>query len=203
MFGTAPLRKLYQAEHAAQDGQPARPLSSNEGTRESSPGSSHSQPMVSKVTNELTTVPKSTSSSTSRSGIEYVIYLINAVKFHSGQLMHLFDEEGFMVILHGVYFGVENSSGKDKLWYIHSLLIIAFGKTFVRDENRSAKPPSAEFFTKGLQLLPDINSLRTDPMRSIGMLCCKALYLKALDSRNAAYATTDMPAAELGETAVQ
>ncbi|KAF2685815.1 hypothetical protein K458DRAFT_18001 [Lentithecium fluviatile CBS 122367] len=149
--------------------------------------------------------------------IDYAIFLINAVKFHCSQLMHLFDEDEFMLNLHAFYSDTENGSWKGTLWYTQFLLIIAFGKTFVQQKQRSSKPPGIDFFVRALQLLPDTTRLCREPVLGSEILCCIALYLQALDARNAAHVTigqamrialaqgmhTDMPIADLGEAVVQ
>ncbi|KNG45003.1 fungal specific transcription factor domain-containing protein [Stemphylium lycopersici] len=149
--------------------------------------------------------------------IDYAIFLINAIKFHCAQLVHLFDEDEFMANLHAFYSNSENGAWKESLWYIHFLLILAFGKTFIQGKNRALRPPGADFFIQALQLLPDTNRLCREPVTAIEILCCIALYLQALDSRNAAHVTigqamrismiqgmhTDMPVKNLGEPLVQ
>lgn len=121
--------------------------------------------------------------------IDYAIFLINAVKFHCAQLVHLFDEDEFTANLHAFYSNSENGMWKGSLWYIHFLLIIAFGKTFVQHKHHSPRPPGADFFVQALQLLPDTNRLCKEPVTAVEILCCIALYLQALDSRNAAHVT--------------
>ncbi|XPS72374.1 hypothetical protein M3J09_004539 [Ascochyta lentis] len=150
--------------------------------------------------------------------IDYAIFLINAVKFHCAQMMHLFEEEEFMFNLHAFYTSTgDKAVWKESLWYIHFLLIIAFGKTFVQQKNHSPRPPGADFFIYALQLLPDTNKLCRDPIVATEVLCCIALYLQSLDSRNAAHVTigqamrialiqgmhTDMPVMNLGDVVVQ
>ncbi|KAJ4369216.1 hypothetical protein N0V83_006301 [Neocucurbitaria cava] len=149
--------------------------------------------------------------------IDYAIFLINAVKFHCAQLVHLFDEDEFTANLHAFYSNSENGAWKESLWYIHFLLIIAFGKTFVQHKHHAPRPPGADFFVQALQLLPDTNRLCREPVTAVEILCCIALYLQALDSRNAAHVTigqamrialaqgmhTDMPVENLGEPVVQ
>jgi proline utilization trans-activator len=149
--------------------------------------------------------------------IDYAIFLINAVRFHCAQLVHLFDEEEFVANLHAFYSSSENGSWKESLWYIHFLLIIAFGKTFVQHKHHAPRPPGADLFVRALQLLPDTNRLCREPVTAVEILCCISLYLQALDSRNAAHVTigqamrislaqgmhTDMPVADLGEPVVQ
>lgn len=61
------------------------------------------------------------------------------------------------------------------LWYIHFLLILAFGKAFIARANKEKRPPGAELFAQAMQLLPDITFLYTDPIQSVEILCCAAL----------------------------
>jgi len=121
--------------------------------------------------------------------IDYAIFLINAVKFHCAQLVHLFDEDEFMANLHTFYSNAENRAWKGSLWYIHFLLIIAFGKTFVQHKQHAPRPPGADFFVQAMQLLPDTNRLCREPVTACEILCCISLYQQALDSRNAAHVT--------------
>jgi proline utilization trans-activator len=121
--------------------------------------------------------------------IDFAIFLINAVKFHCAQMLHLFDEEEFMARFHQFYSDTDKTAWKQSLWYIQFLMIIAFGKTFVQRKHQTARPPGAEFFTHALQLLPDTNRLCGEPAIAAEILCCIALYLQALDSRNAAHVT--------------
>ncbi|KAL2800273.1 hypothetical protein BJX66DRAFT_183185 [Aspergillus keveii] len=149
--------------------------------------------------------------------LDYSIYLINAVKFHAGQLFHLFDEGTFMGGLYAFYDDPQAHVDPPSLWYIHYLVVIAFGKALVAHRNQSTRPPGCEFFTKALQLLPDSTHLCREPMTGAEILCCLALYLQALDYRNSAHnyigqavrialaqgMHTDMPAQQLGEVVVQ
>lgn len=132
--------------------------------------------------------------------IDYAIFLINAVKFHYAQLVHLFDEDEFNANLHAFYSNSENRLWKESLWYIQFLLIIAFGKTFVQHKHHSPRPPGADFFVQALQLLPDTNRLCKEPVTAVEILCCIALYLQALDSRNAAHVTVSISRSLLTET---
>ena len=121
--------------------------------------------------------------------IDYAIFLFNAVKFHCAQLVHLFDEDEFMTNLHAFYSNNERDTWKDSLWYIHFLLILAFGKTFIQGKSQTPRPPGADFFTHAVQILPDISRLCREPLMAVEILCCIALFLQALDSRNAAHVT--------------
>ncbi|KAL2856630.1 fungal-specific transcription factor domain-containing protein [Aspergillus pseudoustus] len=149
--------------------------------------------------------------------LDYSIYLINAVKFHAGQLFHLFDEGTFMGGLYAFYDDPQGHVDPPSLWYIHYLVIIALGKALVSHKNQSTRPPGCEFFTKALQLLPDSTHLGREPVIGAEILCCLALYLQSLDYRNSAHnyigqavrialaqgMHTDMPAQQLGEAVVQ
>ncbi|KAJ9363407.1 Zn(II)2Cys6 transcription factor [Paecilomyces variotii] len=148
---------------------------------------------------------------------DHAIYLINSVKFHCGQLFHLFDEEEFMRSLYDFYSDSNSRTSKTNLWYIHFLVILAFGKAFVLRKNDGRKPPGAEFFVLALQLLPDVSVLCKEPVISTEILCCIALYLQSLDFRHSSHQYigqamrmalgygmhTDMPVQYLGERLVQ
>lgn len=149
--------------------------------------------------------------------LDFSIYLINAVKFHAGQLFHLFDEETFMGGLYAFYESPEHQMAHSGLWYIHYLLILAFGKAFVVQRNQGSRPAGCEFFTRALQLLPDAMHLSRDPVVATEILCCIALYLQSLDFRNSAHnyigqavrialaqgMHTDMSEGRLGDALVQ
>ncbi|KAL4735368.1 hypothetical protein BDV11DRAFT_212023 [Aspergillus similis] len=149
--------------------------------------------------------------------LDYSIYLINAVKFHAGQLYHLFDEGTFMGGLYAFYEDPQQQMAIDGLWYIHYLVIVALGKALVVQRNRDTRPPGCEFFARALQLLPDTTHLAKDSIIGTEILCGVALYLQALDHRNSAYnfigqamrialaqgMHTDMPVQHLGEALVQ
>lgn len=119
--------------------------------------------------------------------IDYSIHLINAVKFHAGQLFHLFDEATFMNGLYAFYENPQQHTKSPTLWYIHYLVIVALGKALVVHRNRGTRPPGCEFFTKALQLLPDFTVLSRDPVNAAEILCCIALYLQSLDFRHSAH----------------
>jgi proline utilization trans-activator len=120
--------------------------------------------------------------------IDHAIFLVNTVKFHCTQLFHLFDEEEFNAKLQAFYADTRNTSGTD-LWYVHFLLVVALGKALAQNNLHGLRPPGSEFFQEAQQLLPDTDTLCRDPIVSMELLCCAALYLHALDSRNAAHVT--------------
>ncbi|KAF4226087.1 hypothetical protein CNMCM6805_004989 [Aspergillus fumigatiaffinis] len=130
---------------------------------------------------------------------DYSIYLINAVKFHAGQLFHLFDEGAFMGGLYAFYEEPQQQMATPSLWYIHYLVIIALGKALVVHRNR------------------DTTALSRDAVNSTEILCCLALYLQSLDFRSSAHnfigqalrlaladgMHTDMPVQHLGDALTQ
>jgi hypothetical protein len=117
---------------------------------------------------------------------DHTMYLINAVKFRCGQLYHLFEEGEFMASLQEFYSG-DGHTMTNSLWYIHFLLILAFGKGFVQPKAQGKKPPGVGYFVKALQLLPDPGALYRDPMVATEILCCIALYSQSIDCRTSAH----------------
>lgn len=118
---------------------------------------------------------------------DYAIYLINAVKFHCGQLFHLFDDEEFHRKLQQFYSNPNQRERKSDLWYIHFLLILAFGKIFISQKVTGTRPSGSEFFHRAIEILPPAYILCQEPIASTEILCCIALYLQCFDHRQAAY----------------
>ncbi|OJJ78170.1 hypothetical protein ASPBRDRAFT_112450 [Aspergillus brasiliensis CBS 101740] len=118
---------------------------------------------------------------------DYALYLMNTVKFHIGQLYHLFDEATFTEGLHAFYHDRASEIPHFNLWYIQYLLVITFGKLFLVQRAPEDPPPGAIFFARAMRLLPDIKDLYQDILLSLEILCGIALYLQCIDHRNTAY----------------
>ncbi|KZL82592.1 c6 transcription factor, partial [Colletotrichum incanum] len=148
---------------------------------------------------------------------DYAIYLVNAVKFHCGQMFHLFDEETFMKSLCQFYSDPNPRPDPTDLWFIHFLLILSFGKAFTTKTSRGRRPPGHDFFVKAMQLLPDLSVLLRESVLSTEILCCVSLYMQCIDFRHCSHnfigqalrfalgegMHTDMPAQQLGEAYVE
>jgi proline utilization trans-activator len=117
--------------------------------------------------------------------IDHAIYLINAVKFHCAQLFHVFDEDTFMPALYNFYENPDRNT-TDKVWLVHFMVILAFGKGFTVNKN-GKDPPGVEYFIQALQLLPNMIMLWRYPVHSVEVLTCIALYLTCLDYRIVAH----------------
>ena len=117
---------------------------------------------------------------------DFALFLINAVKFHCGQLFHLFDEQDFMRNFSN-YHDRGHRGDCSELWYIHYLLILALGKAFIVRVGQDQRPPGADLYVQAMKLLPDTMYLSNEPIPSIEILCCAALYLQCLDMRSTAY----------------
>lgn len=137
--------------------------------------------------------PASESESPALPSPDFAIYLINAVKFHCGQLFYLFEEERFMQQFSLFQDNEAEASQSGTLWYVHYLLILAFGKAFVAQSSKGHKPPGAELFVHAMKLMPDFAFYDADPVESMQILCCAGLYLQCLDFRGAAYRIVRLP----------
>ncbi|KAF7189564.1 putative transcriptional regulatory protein C3C7.04 [Pseudocercospora fuligena] len=120
---------------------------------------------------------------------DYAMYLINAVKFHVGQIFHLFEEDVFMEMFRRLHedFTCNNNSLRSSMWFKHYLLLLAFGKEFVARGGASHRPSGLEFFVQATATLPDLLFAEQDPYEELEILSCAALYLHSLDCRGAAY----------------
>ncbi|OJJ59112.1 hypothetical protein ASPSYDRAFT_89830 [Aspergillus sydowii CBS 593.65] len=119
--------------------------------------------------------------------LDHALFLVNATKFRTGQIFHLFDEPRFMAQLHQFYNDPCNPSHTDSLWFIHFLVIMALGKAFIGEKNRGTSPPGAEYFTRAFMMLPDYSFMWKDPCTSAELLCAMALYLQSIDWRTSAH----------------
>ncbi|KAF4464215.1 Zn(II)2Cys6 transcription factor [Fusarium albosuccineum] len=119
--------------------------------------------------------------------LDHAIFLINAVKFHAGQIYHLFDDITFTQQLNSFYSSPAEKAGEMRLWYIHFLILIAFGKAFIVGEVQTTSPPGANLFIHAVQSLPAAAYLIQDFITSAEILCCIALYYLAVVSRISAY----------------
>jgi proline utilization trans-activator len=126
--------------------------------------------------------------------LDYAMYLINTVKFHLGQLYHLFHEKTFMDGLYEFYDRgpqIEPLPGRH-LWFVHFLLIMGFGQALLSG-SVGKRPGGSELISRAVELLPNSFGLYQDPILSIEILCCLALYLQSIDHRNSAFLYVSNP----------
>lgn len=119
--------------------------------------------------------------------LDHALFLINAAKFHTGQMFHLFDEATFLPSLYSFYENPVENIHKAGLWFAHFLVIIALGKAVVGAKNHGNTPPGAEYFRTAFMTLPDYSFLWKDPCTSAEILCAFALYLQSIDWRTSAH----------------
>ncbi|KAL2814983.1 hypothetical protein BJX63DRAFT_391053 [Aspergillus granulosus] len=119
--------------------------------------------------------------------LDHAIFLINATKFHTGQVFHLFHEPTFVAQLYAFYENPEQSIHTAGLWFIHFLAIIALGKAFIGIKGTGNAPPGGEFFMRAFMMLPDYSFLWRDPCTAAELLCSLGLYLQSIDWRVSAH----------------
>lgn len=118
---------------------------------------------------------------------DFAIHLLNAVTFHCGGLFFLFDEGSFLDRLALFHENPQEYSRRWPLWYVHYLLLLAFGKAFATQPINSQWPPGTNYFVQAMRIMPDLTFFDTEPIEVIQVLCCKALYLQSLNRRAAAH----------------
>jgi proline utilization trans-activator len=124
---------------------------------------------------------------------EYAKYLSETTLFHLGEIYHIFEKESFMMKLNQFYDeDWENTPLKD-LWHVQLLLVIAFGKLFLRRPASSLGPPGAGDFLRALRLQSDVLDLWDDAILRIEVLCLISLYLLTADMRPTAYTFVCVP----------
>lgn len=120
--------------------------------------------------------------------IDDALYQFNTVKHHLDQHYRFFDEESFTRHLDEFYDGnsLEKAS-KDRLWFVHFLLVLAFGNAFLLRSRNTRDPPGSRFFLRAMSLLPDYTSLWTDGVLAVEVLALAGLYLYSIDHRESAH----------------
>ncbi|EXJ81572.1 hypothetical protein A1O1_07636 [Capronia coronata CBS 617.96] len=118
---------------------------------------------------------------------DYAEFLTNTTLFHLGPTYHLFEKESFMHKLDTFYKNGSTAEALVDLWHVQFLVVIAFGKLFLRRGASSLGPPGASDVIRALQLLPGILDSWEDPVLYVEVLCLLSLYLLTADIRGSAY----------------
>ncbi|KAF4967891.1 hypothetical protein FSARC_4631 [Fusarium sarcochroum] len=121
---------------------------------------------------------------------DFSLYLINSVKFHCGWMYHLFDEEIFMERFHLFHERPAEYARAQPLWFVHYLLVLAFGKAFVVQSTKSRRPPGGDLFKQAMKLMPDFTFFECDIIEEMQVLSCAAIYLHCVDYIEEAYRLT-------------
>ncbi|KAE8141708.1 hypothetical protein BDV38DRAFT_237372 [Aspergillus pseudotamarii] len=117
------------------------------------------------------------------------LYLLEVAKFHSYQMLFLFEEEKFLPHLHEFYQKGLEKAKSSPLWFIQYLLIIALAKRTTVTSRSSSSPPGFTFFERAMSLMPDWVGLhRRRPNLGMQILYLAGLYLVSVDMKDAAYA---------------
>ncbi|KAE8151788.1 hypothetical protein BDV25DRAFT_128494 [Aspergillus avenaceus] len=116
------------------------------------------------------------------------LYLLNVVKFHSYQMLFLYDEDEFLPHLHELYKKGLEKARNDPLWFIQYLLIMALAKLLHGTSKGSHSPPGSVFFERAMSLMPDFIGLNRKPSTGMQILYLAGLYLVSVDMKDAAYA---------------
>lgn len=116
------------------------------------------------------------------------LHYLQCVKFRTQPLFYLFDELDFNSHLNAFYKDAVTYSSANPVWYIHYLVLMAFGKALDPHERLEGPWPFQvpQYFQRALSLMPDMTYLADEPLETPEMLCCIALYLQCTDHRRAA-----------------
>ncbi|KXH29412.1 hypothetical protein CSIM01_12800 [Colletotrichum simmondsii] len=93
---------------------------------------------------------------------DFAIYLINSVKFHCCRLFYLFEEDSFMEHFATFHASAADQSKVPRLWFVHYLILLAFGKAFIVQTSKSHQPPGADLFVQAMKLMPDFTFFECD-----------------------------------------
>lgn len=120
--------------------------------------------------------------------IDHALYLVNGVKFHVGQMYHLFDETEFMTHFHDFNRNPAEKAASHRIWFVQFLALLALGKAVSVVLLKGASSLlGANFFIRAMNLLPDSSYLFRDALTAIESLRVISLYLQLADMRNSAF----------------
>jgi proline utilization trans-activator len=116
------------------------------------------------------------------------MHYLEVIKFRTKPLFYLFDDTSFTAGLDQFYRDPVMFAGSDMIWFAHFLVLMALGKSL--DPHSIYKSGSdgqvSVYFTRALQMLPDMTYLCGQNMTSTELLCSIAIYLQSVDHRQAA-----------------
>lgn len=135
---------------------------------------------------DASTLRLSTDDLTGLPSLELALFYIQVLKFKTNSLFHLFDETSFTMRLEIFYEDLAAAPRTSLVWYIHYLLLMAFGKA-LSTQSQYGNVAGLELFNRALRLLPDATVLWSDFFTAIEVLCSIGLYLYSLDHRSAGY----------------
>lgn len=116
------------------------------------------------------------------------LHYLQCVKFRTQPLFYLFDELDFNAHLNAFYKDAIAHSSVNPVWYIHYLVVMAFGKALDPHQHLEGPWPlqTPQYFQRALSLMPDMSYLADEPLETTEMFCCIALYFQCIDHRRAA-----------------
>lgn len=118
--------------------------------------------------------------------LEVALFYLQVLKFKTNPFFYLFDEISFTIQLQSFYEDLSNAPHTNRIWYVHYLLIMAFGKA-LSTQSQYGSIAGLELFNRALRMLPDATVLWANPLIAIEILCCLGLYLYSIDHRSAGY----------------
>lgn len=118
---------------------------------------------------------------------EYTQYLTDTTLYHLGPLYHVVDEHSFKQQVDHFYAEGQDAQTLTSLWHVQFLLVIAFGKLFLRRGGSCLGPPGANDFLRSLKLQSDVLDICNQPILRIEVLCLISLYLWISDMKTTAY----------------
>ena len=117
---------------------------------------------------------------------ELATFYLQVLKFKINPFFHLFDEICFEKKMQLFYENSGAAAHADTTWYLHYLLIMAFGKALTSPTNYNGVV-GMELFNRALRMLPDVTTLWRDLLTGVEIMCCVGLYLFSIDHRAAGY----------------
>jgi len=117
---------------------------------------------------------------------DYVIFLVNTVKYHLGSFSEIINHDAFLERLERFYENPAAEANRSRFWYAQYLLVLAFGEAFTLMVSPTSLP-GTEYASRALSLISTIVTIDRNSLVAIETFCLAALYLQSLDLRLMAF----------------
>ncbi len=104
-----------------------------------------------------------------------------------GDAYYIIDHRQFADRIASIYQSHRDGTQASDLEFIRFLLVLALGSLIIPHTNDNMHPPGIDYFLRAKSVLPDIASLRQEPVIAIEVLCLLSFYLQCCDQRDDAY----------------
>ncbi|KAF3386956.1 hypothetical protein F1880_001157 [Penicillium rolfsii] len=120
--------------------------------------------------------------------LNHALHLFQVVQFHLGQAYRFFEHDSFIARIRHFYNSPPDGMATEpRFWFVQFLMVLALGNAFLSRPRNQKDPPGSKYFARAMLAMPNYTSTGKDSLLAIEALALVALYLYAIDHREAAH----------------